>query len=55
MKILFVLHLPPPVHGAATVGLQVKNSTIVNEAFSCEYINLGTSVTIEEIGKRKLV
>ena len=55
MKILFVLHLPPPVHGAATVGLQIKNSTIVNEAFSCEYINLGTSVTIEEIGKRRVV
>jgi glycosyltransferase involved in cell wall biosynthesis len=55
MKILFVLHLPPPVHGAAAVGLQIKNSTIVNEAFSCEYINLGTSVTIEEIGKRRAV
>ena len=55
MKILFVLHLPPPVHGAATVGLQIKNSTIVNEAFSCKYINLGTSVTIEEIGKRRFV
>lgn len=55
MKILFVLHLPPPVHGAATVGLQIKNSTIINQAFSCEYINLGTSVTIEEIGKRRLV
>ncbi len=55
MKILFVLHLPPPVHGAATVGLQIKNSKIVNEAFDCKYINLGTSVTIEEIGKRRLV
>ncbi len=55
MKILFVLHLPPPVHGAAAVGLQIKNSTVVNESFSCEYINLGTSVTIEEIGKRRLV
>ncbi len=55
MKILFVLHLPPPVHGAATVGLQIKNSVIVNEAFSCDYINLGTSVTIEEIGKNRVV
>jgi len=55
MKILFVLHLPPPIHGASIVGLQIKNSTIINEAFSCKYINLGTSVTIEEIGKRRLV
>jgi len=55
MKILFVLHVPPPIHGASIVGLQIKNSDIVNEAFSCKYINLGTSVTIEEIGKRSLV
>lgn len=55
MKILFVLHLPPPVHGAATVGLQIKNSKVVNETFDCKYINLGTSVTIEEIGKRRFV
>jgi glycosyltransferase involved in cell wall biosynthesis len=55
MKILFVLHVPPPIHGASIVGLQIKNSDIVNEAFSCKYINLGTSVTIDEIGKRSLV
>lgn len=55
MNILFVLHLPPPVHGAATVGLQIKNSAIINQAFNCEYINLGTSITIEEIGKRRFV
>ena len=55
MNILFVLHLPPPIHGAATVGLQIKNSTIINQAFNCEYINLGTSITIEEIGKRRFV
>jgi len=55
MKILFVLHVPPPIHGASMVGLQIKNSDIVNEAFSCKYINLGTSVTIEEIGKRRFI
>lgn len=55
MKILFVLHVPPLIHGASMVGLQIKNSNIVNEAFSCKYINLGTSVTIEEIGKRRFI
>jgi len=55
MKILFVLHLPPPVHGSAAVGLQIKSSTVVNDAFDCKYINLGTSKTIEEIGKRSII
>ena len=50
MKILFVLHYPPPVHGAAAVGLQIKESKLINSAFNCTYINLGTSLTIDEIG-----
>jgi len=55
MKILFVLHYPPPVHGSAIVGLQIKESKILNKTFDCKYINLGTSITIEEIGKRSIV
>ena len=50
-KILCILHLPPPVHGAANVGLQIKNSTLINDDFDCTYINLSTSVTVDEIGK----
>ena len=55
MKILFILHYPPPVHGAAAVGLQIKESKIINDAFECNYINLGTSVTIDEIGGGKFI
>jgi len=55
MKILFVLHLPPPIHGSAAVGLQIKESKVINDSFECRFINLGTSVSIDEIGKRKLI
>ena len=55
MKILFVLHYPPPVHGAAAVGLQIKESKIINKTFDCTYINLGTSMAIDEIGKKEIV
>lgn len=55
MKILFVLHYPPPVHGSAIVGLQIKDSKIVNEAFDCKYVNLGTSISVDEIGKGKII
>ncbi|PIE99948.1 MAG: glycosyl transferase family 1 [Maribacter sp.] len=50
-KILFILHYPPPVHGAAVVGRQIRESTCINDTFECKYINLGLSVSINEIGK----
>jgi glycosyltransferase involved in cell wall biosynthesis len=50
-KILFILHLPPPVHGAAIVGKFIKQSEKVKETFNCDFINLSTSSEMEEIGK----
>lgn len=51
IKVLFLLHLPPPVHGAAMVGLSIKESVLINESFNCRYINLGLSASIDGIGK----
>lgn len=50
-RILFLLHLPPPVHGAAMVGKYIQESKKINASFKAGYINLGTSRTINEIGK----
>ncbi len=50
-KILFILHYPPPIHGAAMMGNQIKNSKIVNNTFQTKYINLGISIDVDEIGK----
>ncbi|MDC8001200.1 glycosyltransferase family 4 protein [Aequorivita todarodis] len=50
-KVLFILHLPPPVHGSSMVGQYIKNSSIINEAIHSEFINLGTSKSLDEIGK----
>lgn len=55
MKILFVLHYPPPIHGAAAIGLQIIESKLINDAFDCKYINLGTSITINEIGGKSFI
>ncbi|MEO7802397.1 MAG: glycosyltransferase family 4 protein [Ginsengibacter sp.] len=53
-KILFILHYPPPVHGAAMVGKFIKESDFINSAFDCTYINLGTSTNLGDIGKSGL-
>ena len=53
-KILFILHWPPPVHGSSVVGLQIKESKLINENFDSYYINLGTSISIDEIGKNSV-
>lgn len=49
--ILFILHLPPPVHGAAMVGKYIHDSHVINDAFECHYINLTTAHDLSDIGK----
>lgn len=50
-KILFIMHMPPPVHGAAMMGKYIHDSKIVNEVFECRYINPATAANLEDIGK----
>ncbi len=50
-KILFVLHLPPPVHGASMVGRTIRESEMVNSTFECRFINLATAGSMEDIGR----
>lgn len=53
-KILFIMHMPPPVHGAAMMGKAIKDSKVINQRFDCEYINLATAASISDIGKLSL-
>lgn len=50
-KVLFILHLPPPVHGASMVGKYIKESQAINNFFDTHYINLSTSNSLYQIGK----
>ena len=54
-KLLFVLHLPPPVHGSAMVGQYIRDSKIINTRFETNFINLSTSKTVDEIGKKSFI
>lgn len=51
--ILFLLHLPPPVHGSSVVGEQVKVSRLINDAFRGIFINLMLSRKVKESRKIK--
>ena len=50
-KVLFILHLPPPVHGSSVVGKQIFDSKKINEKFNCVFINLSTSTQVDKIGE----
>lgn len=52
--VLFILHLPPPVHGAAMMGKYIYDSKLVNKKFDCHYINLSTAKDLSDIGKLRL-
>lgn len=49
-KILFILHLPPPVHGSSVVGKQIYDSDKIKSNFECFFINLSTSKNVNDIG-----
>jgi glycosyltransferase involved in cell wall biosynthesis len=49
-KLLFILHLPPPIHGAALVSGFIKQSKRINLEFNCQYIDLSTSRSLNQIG-----
>ena len=53
-KILFILHLPPPVHGSSVIGIQIKNSHILNNAIEGHFVNIGTTIGLNEIGKKPI-
>lgn len=50
-KILFIMHMPPPVHGAAMVGKNIHDSKCINELYDCNYINPSLSSNVASVGK----
>lgn len=50
-KILFIMHTPPPVHGAAMMGQYIKDSKLINSQFDCIYINPSLSHKVSSVGK----
>ena len=53
-KVLFILHLAPPVHGASVVGSYIKDSKLINSIFDTTYLNMSTASNLNDIGKTSL-
>lgn len=53
-RILFIVPLPPPVHGSAMMCQYIKDSRLINDTFQCDFVNLSTSRRMDEIGKRSV-
>lgn len=53
-KVLFLLHLPPPVHGSSMVGQFIKESNLINTHLEGTYINLLASKNVGNTGKISL-
>lgn len=52
-KILFVMQLPPPIHGASVMNKLIQDSKLINSSFNCEYINLATAKDIADLQKNR--
>lgn len=51
IKVLFAMHLPPPVHGASMVGEYIKRSSVINSTFDCRFENIATAESLTDIGR----
>jgi len=52
-KILFILKLPPPVHGSTLMNLNVFNSRLIKEQFDAHYFSLSLSRELNDVGRIK--
>ena len=53
-KVLFIMHMPPPVHGAAMMGQYIHDSKLINDRFECRYVNPSLSSNVANVGKVSL-
>jgi glycosyltransferase involved in cell wall biosynthesis len=50
-KILFIVQLPPPIHGASLINSYVVNNPLIREKFFCKVLPLRFADAVADIGK----
>lgn len=49
-KVLFIMHMPPPIHGAAVMGKYIFDSNPIRNEYECSFINLSTARSLSDVG-----
>jgi len=52
-KMLFVMCLPPPVHGQSMVGQMIRDSRFINDNIDATYIKTSSSSGMDDMGKMR--
>lgn len=50
-RILLIMHIPPPVHGASIIGKYITEDIQLGQEYDFDIINLSTSGSLTEVGK----
>ena len=53
-KTLFVMSLPPPVHGQSMVGQMIKDSKLINDNIHAVYVRTPASSGMNDMGKMRV-
>lgn len=52
---MFLVQLPPPIHGASAVNKSIQESKLINNQYSTHFINISPASDLSDIGKYSLV
>lgn len=50
-KILFLVQLPPPTHGASAVNKSIQQSKLINSTYDTQFLNISPAKDLSDIGK----
>lgn len=48
-KVLFIMQLPPPLHGSSMASDMIRRNARINADFACRYINLSASSKADDV------
>lgn len=50
-KVLFLMQLPPPVHGASMVNQSIQSSKLINNIYNASYLNISPAIDMQDLGR----